>query len=226
MTVKAVFFGTIGTLAETSEIQRRAFNIAFAEHDLEWIWDRESYLRMLRHPGKEARVRRYAEAAGEDVDARAVDASQERAFDAIVTREGVEARPGVRELMDEARARDVAVVFVTGTGQRQIDTILQGLDLRVEDFDWVGSPEEDAPAKPSPDLHLAALRDLGLDASEVVAIEDTPDSAAAALAAGLPTVGFPGAAARDRSFPKGVPLVERLEPRTLLEGGVASQAAE
>tara|TARA_B110000503_G_scaffold47893_1_gene77939 strand:+ start:1294 stop:1407 length:114 start_codon:yes stop_codon:yes gene_type:complete len=36
MTVKAVFFGSIGTLVETSDLQRRAFNQAFAEAGLDW----------------------------------------------------------------------------------------------------------------------------------------------------------------------------------------------
>jgi beta-phosphoglucomutase-like phosphatase (HAD superfamily) len=37
--LQAVIFGSIGTIAETSDIQRQAFNLAFAEAGLDWNWD-------------------------------------------------------------------------------------------------------------------------------------------------------------------------------------------
>ncbi|MFT7179418.1 MAG: phosphoglycolate phosphatase-like HAD superfamily hydrolase, partial [Oceanospirillaceae bacterium] len=41
MTTKAILFGSIGTLVETSELQRRAFNQAFSEAGLDWNWSEE-----------------------------------------------------------------------------------------------------------------------------------------------------------------------------------------
>ena len=37
----AILFGSISTVADTSELQREAFNQAFAEHGLDWRWDRD-----------------------------------------------------------------------------------------------------------------------------------------------------------------------------------------
>ena len=39
MTFKAILFGSIGTLAETSDLQRNAFNEAFKISGLNWFWD-------------------------------------------------------------------------------------------------------------------------------------------------------------------------------------------
>ena len=39
MSYKAVLFGSIGTLAETSDLQRDAFNEAFKISGLDWFWD-------------------------------------------------------------------------------------------------------------------------------------------------------------------------------------------
>jgi beta-phosphoglucomutase-like phosphatase (HAD superfamily) len=52
-------------------------------------------------------------------------------------------------------------------------------------------------AKPRPTLYLEALRELGVDASEAIAFEDSPNGAKAAKAAGLYVVGIPNAVTRD-----------------------------
>ena len=38
--MSAILFGSISTLADTSELQRRAFNEAFEAHGLDWNWSR------------------------------------------------------------------------------------------------------------------------------------------------------------------------------------------
>ena len=43
MKYKALFFGSIGTLIESSNIQRNSFNEAFKEAGLEWYWDEQDY---------------------------------------------------------------------------------------------------------------------------------------------------------------------------------------
>jgi len=49
--MKAIIFGSIGTLVETSEIQRKSFNQAFKEMDLDWYWDKEEYKKLLKKSG-------------------------------------------------------------------------------------------------------------------------------------------------------------------------------
>ena len=39
--MKAILFGSIGTLIETSDLQREAFNQAFKEAGLDWYWDHD-----------------------------------------------------------------------------------------------------------------------------------------------------------------------------------------
>jgi len=43
MNYKAILFGSIGTLIETSDLQRESFNEAFKEAGLDWYWDQEDY---------------------------------------------------------------------------------------------------------------------------------------------------------------------------------------
>ncbi len=39
MKPKAILLGSIGVVAETSDIQRRAYNTAFKEAGLDWVWE-------------------------------------------------------------------------------------------------------------------------------------------------------------------------------------------
>ena len=39
--MQALFFGSIGTIVETSQLQYDAFHVAFAQHGLEWHWEKE-----------------------------------------------------------------------------------------------------------------------------------------------------------------------------------------
>ena len=46
--MKAIIFGSIGTLVETSDIQRQSFNYAFKEVGLDWYWDKSNYKKLLK----------------------------------------------------------------------------------------------------------------------------------------------------------------------------------
>ncbi|MEM9797479.1 MAG: HAD-IA family hydrolase [Pseudomonadota bacterium] len=215
MSISALLFGAIGTLAETTDLQRRAYNHAFAEAELEWVWDRESYLRMLHDPGGRARLTDYANASGDTIDADAIHALKKRHFTRLVEQEGIQPRPGVLELLRTCQRRDIAVALCTTTDPEQVDLILDNLapGVGVDDFDWIGDRGSARRPKPSPDIYAAALAELDLPADDVLAIEDTPESAEAALKAGIRTIAFPGEAAANREFQSGVLIVDRLQAR-------------
>ena len=48
---RAIIFDVDGTLAETEEAHRRAFNRAFAAAGLDWHWDQELYRELLAVTG-------------------------------------------------------------------------------------------------------------------------------------------------------------------------------
>ena len=57
---KCILFGSIGTLVESSEIQRIAFNLAFSEYGLDWYWNIANYIKMLEKPGGLNRIIEYS----------------------------------------------------------------------------------------------------------------------------------------------------------------------
>ena len=52
----ALFLGSIGVIAETSELQRRAYNAAFEAQGLDWYWNVANYCEMLKIPGGVKRI--------------------------------------------------------------------------------------------------------------------------------------------------------------------------
>jgi HAD superfamily hydrolase (TIGR01509 family) len=216
-TYRGLVFGAIGVLAETSEIQRQAYNLAFRQAGLDWEWDKARYREMLHRPGGVRRIAEYAEARDDLVDAEAVHARKVANFRAAVLREGLTPRPGVIEMLQAAQVAGLPVAWVTTTGRQTVDLMLEGLaaSLVEADFAFVADRSMVETPKPAPDVYALALRALGLRADEVLVIEDTPESAEAAVGAGLDTIGFPGWAAEDRVFPAGVPVVTRLTPELL-----------
>jgi len=57
---KALIFGSIGTIVETSNIQRKSFNKAFKEFGLDWYWSASEYKKLLEKSGGEKRLSKYA----------------------------------------------------------------------------------------------------------------------------------------------------------------------
>src|ERR1700684_2149946 len=58
--LRAVIFDVDGTLAETEETYRHAFNETFPSFGLDWVWDRDLYGELLQVAGGRERMRSFA----------------------------------------------------------------------------------------------------------------------------------------------------------------------
>ncbi len=206
----AIVFGSIGTLAETSELQRHAFNEAFQEAGLPWRWDAATYRTLLGRSGGRARIEAYAAERGEAVDADALHAAKSRHFQRALADARLPLRRGVGDLLTAATERGMPVALATSTSAANVDGILRATGLARDAFASVVDRSMIAHAKPAPDAFLEALRLLGVPSGEAVAIEDNPDGARAALAAGVRCLVRPGEAHEATAFPDAAERVEDL----------------
>jgi len=206
--IKALIFGSIGTITETSERQRQAFNAAFAEHGLDWTWDEAEYRSMISGDrmtvGGGARIADYARTKGTPMDtehANDVHTTKSRLFQEHMTREKLPLNAGVDALLSQAHARGIKTVFASTTARASIEAMLLATEPALAGrFDLVMSGEDVPRAKPAPDIYHAVLERLGLDANEVIAIEDSAPSLLAALDAGIASYVVPGALWRGGQF--------------------------
>jgi HAD superfamily hydrolase (TIGR01509 family) len=108
---------------------------------------------------------------------------------ALELRDGIDARPGARELVDALAGRRRLGVASNST-RSWVDAVLAASGL-ADRFEVVVTAEEVAEPKPAPDVYLRAAELLGSPASDTVALEDSPPGAAAARAAGAYVIAVP-----------------------------------
>lgn len=207
----AVLFGSISTIADTSELQREAFNEAFRTHGLPWRWERAEYLGLLEQSGGEDRIAAYAAREQEAVDAAAVHRTKSEAFRRLLAA-GVRPRPGVAELVAEARGGGLKVGLVTTTSRENVTALIDALGpaVRAADFEVTVSAEDVERPKPDAAAYAFALERLGEAPEDCVAVEDNLDGVAAAQAAGLACVAFPNANTAGHDFTAAEHRVDRL----------------
>ena len=220
--VKAVIFGAIGVIAETSDLQRQAFNLAFQEQGLDWEWDTDTYRRLLSINGGQTRLRAYRDEVGQrsDVSDAAIATLHERKtyhYSTLTAAGAVTPRPGVAELIRVCRDAGVCVAFCTSTSIENVDAIKSALGNQLDFGAFASTTTIDkiSAVKPAPDAYLHCLSQLGLAANEVVAIEDTPVSMAAAITAGIVVIATPGAMTDDQDFSGAALIVDDLATLTL-----------
>lgn len=209
----ALLFGSISTVADTSELQRRSFNEAFAAHGLDWQWDRDDYRAMLATSGGRDRIARYAESVGRDVDADAVHATKSSIFQSNLATTGPAPRAGVVDAIRAAKDRGWKVGLVTTTSAANVAALLGALspDVRPEDFDVVVDASRVERPKPDAEAYAVALRSLDEAPADCVAIEDNADGVRAAVAAGLTCVAFPNENTAEHEVAAAARRVDRLD---------------
>ena len=205
--LKAVIFGAIGTIAETSDLQRQAFNAAFAAAGLDWNWDISTYHKLLNTNGGQNRIRAYRDAdparagVSDDTIVKLHEAKTEQ-FVELLANTPLSPRPGVVETIETCSQHDIQVAFCTSTSKENVNGLRDALAqlLPFDRFATIVTLDKIDQPKPAPDAYVYCLQQLGITADEAIAIEDTPVSLSAARTAGLTTIATPGSAFCDRDF--------------------------
>ncbi|MBR0819463.1 HAD family hydrolase [Bradyrhizobium liaoningense] len=191
----ALIFDVDGTLAETEELHRRAFNHAFASHGLDWHWDRAIYKKLLRVTGGKERMRAHHDGLWiapplPDTDIAELHRVKTAHYAELIETGCCPLRPGVTDLLTAAKARGQRLAIATTTSHGNIDALLsQALGTRwAADFDAVVAGDDVRHKKPAPDVYLETLARLKLGAADCVAIEDSRNGLIAASRANIPVL--------------------------------------
>jgi len=199
--LRALIFDVDGTLADTEECHRLAFNAAFAAAGLDWDWDRETYRDLLRVAGGRRRMRAHAQRAAPDIARRGdLDAllaslhrDKTRRYDALLRERPLALRPGIARLFDEADADGVSLAIATTTTPSNLDALLEpslGAHWHHR-FAAIVCGTDVADLKPAPDAYVEALCQLHVGADEALAFEDSANGIRSAHGAGLAVIATP-----------------------------------
>ena len=191
--LKAVFFGSIGTVAETSEIQRRSYNSAFNRLNIDCYWNVANYCEMLKVPGGKDRIRNFTipNISEEDVDK--IHNLKEEIYAELIEQEDI-SRIEFVEVFHHSKASDLKVGLITTTSEKNINSLSKALEDKVNfnDFDIITTSNDCTTPKPSPEIYQNALRKIGVSPNEAIAIEDTQVNLDASLSANINSILYPG----------------------------------
>jgi len=195
VSLRALIFDLDGTIADTEELHRQAFNAAFIKLELGWDWSPQRYAALLAVSGGEDRLHRYvdslraasAEKARLHAIVPAIHYTKTEIYAQLLRAGQPPLRPGVKRLAEEARREGLRIAVVSSSASAHAREIV---DRRLA-IDLLVSAQEVARRKPAPDLYLRALSLLRLPAGDCLAFEDSANGLRAARAAGLATVVAP-----------------------------------
>jgi HAD superfamily hydrolase (TIGR01509 family) len=200
MELRALIFDVDGTLADTEEVHRRAFNAAFAEHGLTWNWGRRVYGDLLKTAGGKERVLEFVSRLHLPPSERdrliglvpTLHRSKTIHYGSLLE-SGAELRPGIARLLQEARAAGLKLAVATTTTPTNVECLVKaacGADAGTL-FDVIAAGDVVRRKKPAPDIYHHALVCLDVPAGACIAFEDSAIGLRAAKAAGLFTVVTP-----------------------------------
>lgn len=210
MSIKALIFDVDGTIADTEETHRQAFNAAFLDHGLPWDWSRREYADLLRTSGGKERLAVYIESLRLEPQEQTrlkgmvqlIHASKTRIYAELIADGRAPLRPGVARLIGEARAGGVRLAIASTTTSANIAALI-GAQFGAEAWNWfeaLACGDLVSSKKPAPDIYTRALGMLRLPAAACVAFEDSVNGLQSAKAAGLYTVVTPTAWSEGQDF--------------------------
>jgi HAD superfamily hydrolase (TIGR01509 family) len=201
MALCALLFDVDGTLADTEETHRQAFNAAFMDFRLPYEWSAEQYEVLLRISGGKERLAHFfaslpvsqAEHDRLAANVPGLHRVKTERYAELVAGGGSPLRPGIARLLNEATTAGIRVGIASTTTSANVAALLDAeLGSNAHKRFAVIACGDVVPAKkPAPDIYRLALSTLGLDASQAVAFEDSANGLAAAKAAGIFTVVTP-----------------------------------
>tara|TARA_Y100001968_G_scaffold124044_1_gene113033 strand:- start:715 stop:1461 length:747 start_codon:yes stop_codon:yes gene_type:complete len=188
--LKAVFWDVDGTIADTELCGHRvAFNLAFNDFDLDWCWNENKYLDLLKISGGLKRILQYRNEIHSELSNSECSKIQERKrfhYKNLIESGKIKVRDGVLRLIHELSSFDVEQYIVTTSGRDSLEPFLQTtLRSHLNYFSGIITYENVNRHKPFPDAYHLALQMSKKSEFNCIAIEDSIIGVEAAKAANL-----------------------------------------
>ena len=185
--VFGVLFDMDGVVLDTEKLYARFW--AEAAHALGYPMTYEQALgmRSLNSAAGQAKLENYF---GPGVSRAAMRNKRVELMDAFVAEHGVEAKPGIHELLDYLKGQGIRTAIATSSPMERAKSYLDSLGLTTK-FDCICSGHDVKQGKPAPDIYLHAAACLNLPPENCLAIEDSPAGILSAHRAGCMPVLIP-----------------------------------
>lgn len=209
--IKALIFDFDGTILDTETAWYQAFKEAYDEHQVELtlemygqcigtslhIFDPYEYLIV------EKGIELDREQFRQDIHDR---------LGRLMQNVGI--RPGILAYLTAAKELGLPIGLASSSKRAWIDKYLALLGIG-DYFETIRTSDDVKMVKPHPELYQLALQDLGVQPHEALAIEDSPNGARAAAAAGMHYVVTPNSVTKYLAFDETPHRLESLDELSL-----------
>ncbi len=182
--IKAIIFDFDGTIIDTETAWYITFRDAYKSHDIDLTLQQYSQClgTSLHSFNPYTHLKTHYNLP---IDLEEFKQSVQKKHTNMMIKESV--RPGILKLLETAKSKKLKIGLASSSERAWIDKFvkLHGIE---DYFECYCTADTVSKVKPDPELYLQALKKLGVEPSEAIAIEDSPNGARAAVAAGIPTV--------------------------------------
>ncbi len=221
MTIKALIFDFDGLILDTETTLLHSWEEIYAEYGIsvslpEWA----SLLGSSTDPAEAYEI--IEKHIGESVDRAAIRAR--RTQRELELQKSEEVMPGVLDLIAEAKERNLRLGVASSSDRNWVLGHLTKLGLHTN-FESIRCADDVSNTKPSPDLYLAVLNDMGLQPHQAIAFEDSLHGVEAVKRAGIFCVAVPNNVTHHLPMPEADLTVSSLSEMELEEYITKAQIA-
>ena len=193
--LEGVYWDLDGTIANTElEAHLPAFNSAFNDLGIDWNWDTNKYIQLLRINGGKNRIAYYSKVNNLNLSDDLITKIHEKKqfyYIEIIKKNCVNFKTGVFRLINELHRKKVRQFIVTSSSRKQVDLLVECLFNGFNPFEFIISSEDVELKKPNPLPYLNAVQLSGIKKNNSIVFEDSNPGLKSSLAAKLPTIFVP-----------------------------------
>lgn len=215
--LKAIFFDMDGTIANTEELHRVAFNNVFTALKVPCQWDEKEYAQQLAISGGYERIlhflnKIYPRRSDNSECAHEIHKEKSIYYRRLLQQNRLKPRAGIVRLIKQAKKNKIKLAIVTSSSQQNFETLMQQPNFAAiaGAFDYIITSENVVAKKPAADCYEAALELSGLKAEHCLAIEDTQNGNLSAQAAKIATIITIHPFTQDHTFKNASLVVDQL----------------
>ena len=190
--LQAVYWDLDGTIANTElEAHLPAFNKSFKDLNLDWYWDKYTYIDLLKINGGKKRISFFAKKNNEDISDKSIieiHKKKQENYINLINSGVVTLKTGVGRLIKELISKNVRQFIVTSSSRNQVNLLVKKLFGDINPFEFCITSDDVDILKPNPKPYLKAIKLSGIKIDNSLVFEDSNPGLISAFSANLPTV--------------------------------------
>lgn len=185
--IKGVIFDMDGLMIDTERLLMRFWIQAAREYGFSM---KKEHVLQIRSLAPEYATEKFRSFFGDIFDYPIIKKRRIELMNDFINKNGIEKKYGLDELLEYLDKNGYKKAVATATDIERTTAYLERLDI-IQYFDEIVTAQMVTHGKPAPDIYLKASEKIGLEPSQCLALEDSPNGILSAYRAGCIPVMIP-----------------------------------